>query len=207
MILALMNLKGGTAKTTSAVFLAHALHERGRRVLLVDADPQGSALEWSELAEKWPVPTVALPTKRLHQRLSDVAGDRFDDVVIDTPPLEENAGIVASTLRVVSDVLVPVAPTPIEVRRVAAVAEAIEDSAAVRREDEAPRMAVLLTRTVPNATSTAVYRDALAADGYRVLPGEVRRVEKFAQAFGDPVTRATASAYGDALDALAEVSA
>lgn len=202
MILALVNLKGGTAKTTSAVYLAHALHERGRRVLLVDADPQGSALEWSELAEDWPVPTVALPTRRLHQRLGDVTGDRFDDLVIDTPPLEEHAGVVASALRVVSDVLIPVAPTPIEVRRVAAVAEAVEDSASVRRDETAPRMALLFTRTVAHANSTGVYREQLTADGYRVLPGEVRRGERFAQAFGDPVVRASASAYGDALDAL-----
>ncbi|MCD2191730.1 ParA family protein [Actinomycetospora soli] len=202
MILALVNLKGGTGKTTSAAFLAHALHERGRRVLLVDADPQGSALRWSEDAEVWPVATVALPTKRLHQRLDDVAGGRFDDVVIDTPPLEENAGIVNSVLRVASHVLVPVAPTPIEVERVGAVAEAVEDSAAVRREGEAPRMALLLTRTVPNASSTGVYREVLTTAGHRVLPGEVRRVERFAQAWGDPITRAAATAYGDALDAL-----
>ena len=150
---------------------------------------------------------MALPTKRLHQRLADVTGDRFDDVVLDTPPLEEHAGVVTSALRVVSDVLVPVAPTAIEVRRVAAVADAVDDSAALRRNGEPPRMAILLNRTVPHANSTTVYREALTADGYRVLPGEIRRAEKLAQAFGDPVHRAAATAYGDALDALSEVAA
>ena len=43
MRLAVINLKGGTGKTTSAVYLAAALARRGR-TLLVDADPQGSAL-------------------------------------------------------------------------------------------------------------------------------------------------------------------
>jgi len=42
-VLAVVNLNGGTGKTTTAAFVAHALHEQGRHVLVVDADPQGSA--------------------------------------------------------------------------------------------------------------------------------------------------------------------
>ena len=48
--LALANLKPGTGKTTSAVWLAHVFAQAGNSVLLVDADPSGSALEWSDLA-------------------------------------------------------------------------------------------------------------------------------------------------------------
>ena len=48
--LALANLKPGTGKTTSAVWLAHVFARAGNSVLLVDADPSGSALEWSDLA-------------------------------------------------------------------------------------------------------------------------------------------------------------
>ncbi|HXZ71322.1 MAG TPA: ParA family protein, partial [Streptosporangiaceae bacterium] len=52
--LALANLKPGTGKTTSAVWLAHVFAQAGNRVLLVDADPAGSALEWSDLAAMYP---------------------------------------------------------------------------------------------------------------------------------------------------------
>lgn len=46
-VVSLVHTKGGVAKTTSAVYLAAAAHRRGIDVELVDADPQGSALEWA----------------------------------------------------------------------------------------------------------------------------------------------------------------
>jgi len=77
MILTVANLKGGTSKTTSAAFLAHALAERGRRVLVVDADPQASITRWAEMAE-WRLPVVGKATGRLHVELEEIVGDRFD---------------------------------------------------------------------------------------------------------------------------------
>ena len=47
LILSLVHTKGGVAKTTSAVYLAAAAYRRGIDVELIDADPQGSALEWA----------------------------------------------------------------------------------------------------------------------------------------------------------------
>jgi chromosome partitioning protein len=52
--LALANLKPGTGQTTSAVWLAHAFARAGHGVPLTDADPSGSALEWSDLAAMKP---------------------------------------------------------------------------------------------------------------------------------------------------------
>lgn len=209
LVIAVLNLKGGTSKTTTAAFLLHALHERGRRAWGADADPQGSLLHWSGVAD-WPMPVIGMPERTFHARLDGVVGDRADVVVADTPPLEEQAGVVRSVARRADLVVIPMAPSPIEYERIAAVREALAEVADLRADGQPPRHVVLLTRTVPSAASTDAYRDELAEDGDQVLAAKVRRLERFAQAYGDPIAGAANTAYGDAaeeIETLLEVAA
>jgi chromosome partitioning protein len=65
-IIGVLNQKGGVAKTTIAINIAAAFAEAGKRILLVDADPQGSALAWSSAREINPIfPVVGMPTPTL----------------------------------------------------------------------------------------------------------------------------------------------
>jgi chromosome partitioning protein len=195
--LALANLKPGTGKTTSAVWLAHVFAHAGNSVLLVDADPSGSALEWSDLAAMYPglAPTqaafpfriVALPSRELHRRLPEIA--KADDVVIiDTPQIEDHAGIARSALRYVDEILIPCAPSPIEINRTTPVREEIAEIQAIRATPV--RSAVLLNRCVARAHSTADAREALQDLGYDVLETVVPRREVYAQSFGMPIKQA-----------------
>ena len=194
--LALANLKPGTGKTTSAVWLAHVFAQAGNTVLLVDADPSGSALEWSDLAAMdpgmppeaaFPFRIVALPSRELHRRLPEIASTD-DVVIIDAPQLEDHAGIARSALRYADEILIPCAPTPIEINRTSPVREEISEIEAVR--DRPVRTAILLNRCITRAHSTADAREALMGLGYDVLGTAVPRLEVYAQSFGMPIRRA-----------------
>ncbi|MCK5751244.1 MAG: ParA family protein [Mycobacterium sp.] len=189
------NLKGGSTKTTTAAFVLHALAEAGLSALGVDADGENeSLLAWSEAGE-WSIPVIGMPVADLHRKLPGVVGDRYDAVVVDTPPMKERRGVVASAVRIATHILVPMAPTGMEYARVPAIRELVEEAGALSVTP--PQLAVVLTRTVSNAASTDVYRQMLTDDGVRVLKPTVGRLERYAQAFGLPITNAAGTAYGD----------
>lgn len=196
------NLKGGSGKTTSAAFLAHSFAAQGKNVLVVDADPQESALQWSEDGE-WAIPTIALPVRNLHTRLAGIVQPSTDIVIIDTPPLREHEqmAIVYSALRAADTIVVPVAPTMMEFKQLRKVWEAIAEVEPLRNTP--PAVAVLLNRVVTNANSTEVFREQITAAGHHVLRVAIPRRESIAQADGSPITDTDAYAYvADELDAL-----
>jgi chromosome partitioning protein len=96
-IVALLNQKGGVGKTTLALHLAGEWSREGKRVTLIDADPQGSALDWS-----------AQRAREGSPRLFGV----IDHVVIDGPP--RVATLTRSALLAADLVLIPAQPSPFD---------------------------------------------------------------------------------------------
>ncbi len=115
MIIALLNQKGGVGKTTLALHLAGEWAGRGRRITLLDADPQGSALDWSQQRSRSGLPrlfgVVGLARDTLHREAPELARD-VDHVVIDGPP--RVAGLMRSALLAADLVLIPVQPSPLD---------------------------------------------------------------------------------------------
>jgi len=116
MRIAIINLNGGTGEAVTAVHLAAALAVQGR-TLLVDADPQGSALSWSEEAERLPFAVIGLAVRDLHKRLSDHLPGLMH-AVVDTPPGDR--AIVPSAIAATGVIVVPIPPSIIDLDRLGA---------------------------------------------------------------------------------------
>jgi chromosome partitioning protein len=172
--LAVVNLKGGTGKTTSATALAFALNTRGR-TLLVDADPQGSALAWSEEAG-FPFPTTGLPARDLHTRLVQIGAD-YDHIVIDTPPGIQ--AVVRSAVLSADTVLIPLSPSGVELRQMAPTFQLLAEL-----EPHTPVLRVLLTQVHPRTVASRVARDLLMHVEVPLLTTEVPHRQSYRTAFG-----------------------
>jgi chromosome partitioning protein len=109
MIVAVVNQKGGAGKTTLALNLAAALADSGKRVLLIDADPQQTAQVWAAIrTEPPPFQVIGLAKPILHRDLPRLAAD-YDSVIIDGAP--RNYEVARSAIAAADVVLIPVQPS------------------------------------------------------------------------------------------------
>jgi chromosome partitioning protein len=112
-IIAVLNEKGGTGKSTIAANLATLLHRRGRNVVLVDADPQGTARDWRAASpQDMDLPPVVAIDRAvmLGQSLRSLSADF---AVIDSPA---KAGDMAAAIVSASDLaLIVIQPSGADV--------------------------------------------------------------------------------------------
>ena len=107
-VVAFLHQKGGTGKSTLSIAAALALAQAGRRVLLLDADYQGTSSEWgNRFALRFGLEARSQVQPIVHTEVQRFAG-QFDWVVVDGPPsLSE---MTESILRASDVVIIPVRP-------------------------------------------------------------------------------------------------
>jgi chromosome partitioning protein len=116
LIIGVVGKKGGSGKTTVAVNLAGALAELFTEVLVIDADPQGTALTWRAAAGDtgFPVQVIGLPQPVIHQEASKFA-QKYDAIVIDSPSGYQDEQIQRSVMLASSLLVIPVQPSAVDI--------------------------------------------------------------------------------------------
>lgn len=184
--IAVLNQKGGSGKTTLATNLAHAFQLTGRNVLLVDADPQGSARDWSEASEGGICPVVGLDRETLARDLPAIT-ESYGRIVIDGPP--QIARISAAAVTVADIVLIPVQPSPYDVWSCADLVDIVEARQSIM--NGRPLAAFVISRAITNTKLSGEASAALEGYGLPVL--RARTTQRVAY----PTTAATGSTVFD----------
>jgi chromosome partitioning protein len=171
MIIALTGQKGGIGKSTTAVCLAALGVERGMRVLLVDADPQGTARTWGEVANEagLPTPTVVAMGATMHKpgQLPSIAAS-YDLTVIDCPP--RHGDIQRSALMIADVAVLPCGPSAADAWALTGAIDVVNEARTLRDQ---LRACILITRKQGRTALGKGARDVLESSGLPVLATEL----------------------------------
>lgn len=161
MIVAILNQKGGAGKTTISINLARALQIRGRKILLVDSDPQGSSRDWHAAGNGNLLTVVGLDRPTLDKDVKAIA-DGYDWVLIDGAP--QLAEMAVSAIKCADVVLIPVQPSPYDIWAAEDLVEVIKTRQQVTNGK--PKAAFIISRQINNTNLGKEVREAL--NGYEL---------------------------------------
>jgi chromosome partitioning protein len=114
-IITAVNQKGGAGKSTLSMQVAGTMAKDGWRVIVIDADPQGTATRWAAAAEDdrpFPAPVVGLSSAgaKVHREAKKFVGE-YAFIFIDCPPAVDSP-IPQSALLIADLALIPIIPSP-----------------------------------------------------------------------------------------------
>lgn len=183
-IIAVLNQKGGSGKTTIATNLARAYQLEGQRVAIIDADPQGTASEWAARQEESP-PVFAAKEPTIHKDVPALDG-AFDVVVIDGAPRMEP--MATSAIKAAHLVLIPVQPSAADIWAAEDIIDLVRARQDVTSSESAPqgrpRAAFVVSRQVVGSNLAGSVQAALEAYDVPVMEARTSQRVAYAEALG-----------------------
>ena len=169
-VIAVINQKGGTGKTTLSMNLAAGLSRRADTVV-IDLDPQGSSMQWASMGSVPYPATIKQINGNWDARTLHRNYQAFRHMVLDCPPsLESHASLQA--LRACDVALIPVLPSPVDLWASMKLPEEIEEARKVNPNIQA---FLVLNQQEPRSALSSAMRDALVEFGMPVLDAGLRR--------------------------------
>ncbi len=112
-IISLGNQKGGVGKTTLTINLAGCLAKNKKKVLVIDADRQQTALDWQSVRQADRIfDIVGIPKDTIHKDITSLS-QNYDFVLIDCPP--HSANVLRSVLLASDLFIIPITPSALDV--------------------------------------------------------------------------------------------
>lgn len=181
-VISIMNPKGGVGKTTISIHLARYFQLAGMDTVLIDADPQGSALDWASVGAT-PLPCLGVRHETMASTLAGVAKS-YDIIVVDGAAKLDPA-LIVPTLRVSDVMIIPVQPSALDIWGCADLAEL----ARIRMDLAGkPVTHFLINRQIVNTALATDVGQALETQGLPLLSSRLSQRVAYAEAIAAGAT-------------------
>jgi len=168
-IIAIVGNKGGAGKTTLTVNLAAGI-SRKHSIVVIDADPQGSSLQWRAIAGDNVSFPVYAPTFSLREQARQYA-KKNEYILIDCPP-SVHASQTLAALEFVDLALIPVQPSPVDLWATVHIEKAINEA---REVNPGLKAMLVINQLEARTTLSKLVRDVLSEIALPIADTAVRR--------------------------------
>jgi chromosome partitioning protein len=200
-IIAVANTKGGVGKSTLAVNLAVEAASAGKSVLLVDADPQGSAVQFLTVRDEGrpAVRGVQITKPVLHREVPEIA-KAFDLAIIDVGG--RDAPVFRSALVAADTILVPMVPSAFDTWASEDVFRVVDELSSAREDLKTYIVLNQLTRTLAAREAREALGEYLASHNVQLIETQIHARTAWPRSIGEGLSVTEWEPNGPAADEL-----
>lgn len=166
-VIAVLNQKGGSGKTTIATHLARAFQLFNSSVLLIDSDPQGSARDWAAVRDDQPLTVVGIDRPTIVRDLKNIGHKDF--IIIDGAP--QASDLAVSAIKASDIVLIPVQPSPYDIWATSELVDLVKQRIEVT--DGKMKASFIVSRVIKGTKIGNEVTDTLSEYGLPVLESKI----------------------------------